>query len=347
MDSNRYDLNAILAVYPPNCRPMGTDPLPIAGGFSGSMIWRLETASGPLCLRRWPQEHPTADRLRWIHGVLYGVVQHGFRLLPLPIAALSGQTLVETAGHLWELSPWLPGEPAKIEAPKGAVSNDCITAAMTALAQFHRAVTADPSNLREVGPPTGILARLSQTKLLRFGPELFEQTISRRRKRWPELADRSPLLLRYIMQVAPHIEGSLKDALTHDVQHWPCIRDIHRDHVLFKGNQVTGLIDFGAMQADSIACDIARLLGSMAADNGQLWQCGLAAYESVGPLSTDDQRLVRAYDESGVLLSGINWLKWVFFQGRQFENRQAVLSRFDEITCRLANLTGRILAQTV
>ena len=347
MADNRYDLNAVLAAYPADCRPIGAAPEPIVGGFSGSKIWRLETARGPLCLRRWPAEHPKADHLRWIHGVLRGAVQRGFALLPLPLVDRAGQTFVERENHLWELSPWLGGEPPKIEPPHDAVLPDRVKAAGTALALFHRAVCSEPANLREVGSARGILARLFSTKLLRFELQLFNEDIDRCRNRWPELADRALLLLQYVAQVAPHMEQSLKNALRFDVLHWPCIRDIHRDHVLFVGSEVTGLIDFGAMQADSVACDVARLLGSMAGDNQALWQCGLSAYEAVRPLSTDDAPLVRAYDESGVLLSGINWIRWAFYQNRQFDDRAGVLRRFDEITCRLANLASRKSSQTV
>src|SRR5262249_55697812 len=126
-----------------------------------------------------------------------------------------------------------------------------------------------------------------------------------------------------------------------------CIRDIHREHVLFRENEVTGLIDFGAMQRDHIACDIARLLGSMASDDQELWQTGLSAYECVQPLSADERLLVSAYDEGGVLLSGMNWLKWVFIEDRQFDDRAGALKRFDQITCRLANLASRKSSKTV
>ncbi len=61
----------------------------------------------------------------------------------------------------------------------------------------------------------------------------------------------------------------------------PCIRDVWHDHVLFVGDDVSGLVDFGAMQPDSVAADIARLLGSLAGDDRQAWTIGLAAYESV------------------------------------------------------------------
>src|SRR5687767_3687844 len=45
--------------------------LDMAGGWSGSLLWRVTTAAGRvLCLRRWPLAHPTPDRLRLIHAVL-------------------------------------------------------------------------------------------------------------------------------------------------------------------------------------------------------------------------------------------------------------------------------------
>ena len=97
----------------------------------------------------------------------------------------------------------------------------------------------------------------------------------------------------------------------------PCIRDVHREHVLFQDDRVTGIIDFGSMQPDNVSCDIARLLGSMAGDETELWRLGLTAYERLTPLTDPERLLVKAYDESGVLLSGLNWLKWVFLEDRQ------------------------------
>ncbi len=47
----------------------------------------------------------------------------------------------------------------------------------------------------------------------------------------------------------------------------PCIGDIWHDHILFLGDGVSGLVDFGGMRADTVAGDIARLLGSLVADD--------------------------------------------------------------------------------
>ena len=47
----------------------------------------------------------------------------------------------------------------------------------------------------------------------------------------------------------------------------PAIRDIHHDHVLFSGDQVTGLVDFGILRIDTPLADMARLVGSLVADD--------------------------------------------------------------------------------
>jgi thiamine kinase-like enzyme len=46
----------------------------------------------------------------------------------------------------------------------------------------------------------------------------------------------------------------------------PCFTDIHRDHVLFDGDRLTGIIDFGAVKLDHPACDLARLFDDQTID---------------------------------------------------------------------------------
>src|SRR5262245_5888898 len=94
---------AVLTQYPADCRPRAVEVLGNAGGFSGARLWRITAERGLLCLRRWPPEHPSAYRLRWIHDVLQHVHRQNFQLVPLPLTALNGQTFVEYAGQLWQL----------------------------------------------------------------------------------------------------------------------------------------------------------------------------------------------------------------------------------------------------
>ena len=75
----------------------------------------------------------------------------------------------------------------------------------------------------------------------------------------------------------------------------PCLCDVWHDHVLFDGDRVTGLIDYGAMKIDHPAVDLARLLGSLAEDDLAGWTIGLAAYREVRPLSGGEEELARCW----------------------------------------------------
>src|SRR5688572_7845898 len=103
IDSN---VAAVLARYPPDCSPHRIEALGGAGGFSGSKLWRIASQRGSLCLREWPLEHPSPDRLQFIHAVLRHAADYGFHRLPLPIASTNGTSCVEHFGRLWELTPW-------------------------------------------------------------------------------------------------------------------------------------------------------------------------------------------------------------------------------------------------
>jgi Ser/Thr protein kinase RdoA (MazF antagonist) len=121
----------------------------------------------------------------------------------------------------------------------------------------------------------------------------------------------------------------------------PCLRDVWHGNVLFTGDQVTGLVDFGAMGVETPAGDVARLLGSMADDNLGDWRPGLEAYTTVRPLSPDELRAAAALDASGTVLAGCNWITWIYIEGRQFESRQQVIERFGRLLERLGVLVER------
>ncbi|HEY2882605.1 MAG TPA: phosphotransferase, partial [Pirellulales bacterium] len=153
-------------------------------------------------------------------------------------------------------------------------------------------------------------------------------------------AERSVSYFESFRRAAASVIAAVREASKFETPIFPCIRDIHREHVLFQGNQVSGLIDFGALELDSPAADLARLLASMAIDQPALWNLGLATYGRRRQLSETEIRLVSAYDATAMLLSGINWLSWVFADLRRFENRSAVLARLDANAARLMRLAN-------
>jgi Ser/Thr protein kinase RdoA (MazF antagonist) len=156
---------------------------------------------------------------------------------------------------------------------------------------------------------------------------------------WPELAARGCQLLGLFTSAAPSVVAELESAAQLRVALQPCIRDVWHAHILFTGEEVSGIVDFGAMRPENVAADVARLLGSLAGDNPADWERGLAAYQAVRPLADDELRLVTAFDRSTVLLGGLQWLEWLYLEEREFANRSGVLKRVDEFVSRLSSLS--------
>ena len=326
----------VLAAYRADCQPLRIEPLSSAGGFSGAQFWRIHAPAGVFCLRRWPREHPDRQQLEFIQAVLWHVYQEAFRLIPLPLETRTHSGYVCEAGHLWELTPWLPGEADYHRAP----SLKKLRAAAAALADFHRAAATFPLPHRGSAAAPGLQSRLAklqawnETKLARLSATIPSGD-------WPELTDRARRLLPLFARATEAVAETLEQAAAIRVPLEPCIRDIWHDHVLFQGDEVSGLIDFGAMRVDSVATDLARLMGSLCGDDSAAWLEALNAFDSVRPLSSGEALLVTAYDRSNVLLSGMSWLEWIYLEGRQFEDRGAICERLDANLARLEHLVGQ------
>jgi homoserine kinase type II len=115
----------------------------------------------------------------------------------------------------------------------------------------------------------------------------------------------------------------------------PCLCDVWHDHVLFEGERVTGLVDYGSVKTDHVAVDLARLLGSLVGDDRQQQAAGLEAYARLRPLSPEECRLVAALDETGTVLGAANWLRWLYHDVRRFEDREAVARRLAALVQRI------------
>lgn len=328
-------LRTVLAAYPADLQPQQLEALAGAGGFSGARLWWLDTPRGAACLRRWAPEHPSRDRLEFIQAVLWHVDQEGFKLVPVPYETLTHAGYVSCDGHLWEVAPWMPGcaDYHRLPCPTK------LKAALAALANFHCAAVSFPlPDVDRVKSP-GISERCERLH------HLCEGGVGRIAREictgdWPELAVRGHRLCELFQTTACKVKQSVEHAAHLEVNLQPCIRDVWHDHILYEGSAVSAIIDFGAMRPESVAADIARLLGSMVHDDQVGWHVGLSAYQSVRPLSEAESQLVLAFDRTSVLMSGIQWLEWIYCQGRKFEDREAVISRIDDTTSRLVHLAA-------
>jgi Ser/Thr protein kinase RdoA (MazF antagonist) len=294
------------------------------GGFSGARLWRIECSTGLLCLRAWATG-VDESRLAFIHGLMTRAHAAGLAYVPGVRPTGEGRTCVEQAGRLWDLTSWRAGRADFRDCPSAVR----LEAACLALARLHLA-------WREAleGPCPAVRRRLECARqwleLLASGWRPFftegqlDPVQSWAQRAWP------------LVQVRIHdLPKRLVPWTARRFRLQPCLCDVWHDHVLFEGNTLTGLIDYGSARVDHVAVDLARLLGSLTGDDGQLRAAGLGAYRRLRPLTAEEVDLVAVLDETGTLLAAVNWLKWLYHEQRPFEDRFAVAQRLAEIVRRV------------
>jgi Ser/Thr protein kinase RdoA (MazF antagonist) len=263
----------------------------------------------------------------------------------VPVSGSAGSSLIEIGGRLWQLEPWMRGTADFHQSP----SPERLHSAMQILARVHLAARdyiCSPSgrtwfDRRPATPSPACGERL----------DLFQNwTPTRQRLAKQQLANASsPQFARVagdvlqLFEVARRpVERELLEFQNVPVPLHPCLRDVWHDHLLFTGDDLTGLIDPSATRMENVAADLSRLLGSMVPDDRGSWQHALAAYSEVRPLSIDEQRLVGVLDRSGTTLGGMTWIDR-FVNGRLREDElPRITTRLESIRDRLIRLVDGI-----
>lgn len=297
------------------------------GGFSGAWLWRLETPAGDFCLKAWPADGMTIERLTRIHHLLSAAHRSGVDFVAHVSPTSAGPTLVASGGRVWDCSTWLSGVADFHDGPSGAR----LQSAATALARLHIAW----QNLQSrIGPCPVVKRRLDA---LRSWQDLVAG-------RWPPnpawddpirpWAERAWHLL---PRAAPQAARALIGWLDVPLPLHPCWCDPWHDHVLFVGDRVSGLIDYGAVKEDHAAIDLARMLGSLVGNDMAAWQVALAAYRAIRPLSDREAMLALVLERAGLVNALVTWLRWLYHDGRVFEDRGAIARRLQTMVKRLDN----------
>lgn len=298
-----------------------------SGGFSGARLWRCEGVAGDLCLRAWPAHKTTA----WVHN-LHQLMEHarrqGLDFVPAVHVAADGDTVVETAGRVWELTQWLPGRACFAEQPSPAR----LEAACEALAQLHRAwegFAAQAEPCPAVRRRRKLLADWQALVATGWRPQClstsaFDPLGPVAERAWRGLPD-------WLREV-PHCLDPWIDFRC-PVQ--PCLCDPWHDNLLFSGDRLTALVDYGTVKADHVAVDLARMLGSLVGDDPAGWQRGLHAYRRVRGLTDHEAQLARVLDRTGTILGVVNWLRLLYYEGRPHEDRSAVARRLESLLTRI------------
>jgi len=301
-------------------------------------VFRVSLDSGDVCLRQW-QAAMSHQRLLEIHRLLEIVNRSGVRQVPVPIPAVNGSTVVEVDSRLWQLEPWMPGQADFRDVP----TDRRLESAMQVIARWHMAAAASanvsgrprrPAQHTAPSPTVGERADLVvdyQSRLSAIEDALRRETD----KRFREAGIRITTQFRRIDQ---DIAGQLASVRTAEVPLQPCIRDLWHDHLLFTGEELTGLIDFGAVRTDTVACDLSRLVGSLFGNDTDGWRRALIAYESLRPLRDNEAALLEPLDHSGVLLSGMTWLKRRCLLRTELPDINRVSERLEAIAERLAHM---------
>jgi Ser/Thr protein kinase RdoA (MazF antagonist) len=356
--SNPHDPPDVLSAWQRSLTPQYCEFLDNAGGFSGARFWKICSQSGNFCLRRWPEEHPTPERLAWIHTVIAHAAKQGVVPLAVPIRTDKGTTFTRYAGFLWELTLWLPGEPydftqrdspgmgeplvgeAICEPHRMQQMHRMVSAAVAALAKFHLAT--DRFQASDIAPYSwGISPAINERWNRIQAVNVTQLTLLRsailNSSSWPKLAPLALEVLELIPRALPGVFKQVEACFTHEVALQPCLRDIWGDHILFTGEEVTGLIDYGAMRVENVAADFARLMGNISGDNEARWTIGRRAYETArwASFSTAEWQLVEAFDATQVVFSGLNWIEWIFVEHREFPDMKSIERRMQGILARL------------
>jgi Ser/Thr protein kinase RdoA (MazF antagonist) len=297
----------VLQHYPGFPRPRLLTPLGNRGGFSGARLWCLSCDLGEVCLRAGPAGVDVAS-LAFQHDHMGRARHAGLSFVPLLFKSSGGATWIEHGGRLWEAMSWQSGE-ADFQAHPSALRlrNACV-----ALARLHEAWDkSTPST----GPCPALERRWTRASewMALVGAGWRGPRASGPANPVASLADRAwRLLARHVSRV-PRL---LMEWREQAVRLQPCLCDVWHDHLLFEGDTLTGLVDYGGMKIDHVGVDLARMLGSLVGNDVEMWSLGLNAYRGVREFSAEEEALARAIDETGTIIGVVNWLLWIYRDGR-------------------------------
>jgi Ser/Thr protein kinase RdoA (MazF antagonist) len=308
----------VLAAYTAFLRSARVIPLGNQGGFSGARVWQVVTDAGRFCLRGGAATE-ARTHLEQRHALMAGAVAAGLRFVPAVLGAVDGSSVVEMAGRCWEVMDWLPGRADFHARP----TTERLKAAASALAMLHGTWW----NLgTKRGPCPAITRRLETTRCplpalpARLHP-LLDDLLRRTRHSLARWRPEVPQLLKPWQDFACPLQ--------------PCLRDVWHDHLLFEGETLTGLVDYAAVGPDSVAADLARMLGSLVGDDDEAWRVAFDAYRQQRPLTAEEERLARVLDRTGVIGGLCNWLHWLAEPGRVVADVALVARRLEQLLKRV------------
>jgi len=328
VDPLMLDAVKVVSSYPTAVAKARWAPLRSAGGFSGARLWRGTVADGrEFALKAHPPGVDAGRLETIIHRWMAAATRAGLAFVPAVEHTRAGRTVVEHAGRAWDTITWMPGQ-ADFH---GNPTDIRLIAAITAVARLHAVWSSEHTTV----PCPAVVRRW---KRLLAWQELLESG-------WrPQIDANDPCRApaESAWSLLPRAVAGVWPAILHwlhiPVLVQPCVCDLWHDHVLYDGDRVTGIIDFAAAKADHVAVDLARLLGSLIPDDEPRTEMALQAYAAIRPLPQPE--LVPFLDRSGTVVAVANWLRWLYYDGREYADRNAVAERLAGLVRRMRFLAG-------
>ena len=317
---------AVLARYPAAATAgVSWAPLGGGGGFSGASVWRGDGPGGRpvLALKAWAPGGVTSGRLAAVHALVRRAADLAF--VPGVIATRDTSTVVVEGGRVWEMAQWAPGVADFHARPTAAR----LAAACAAVALVHRAwAPISPT----FAPCPGVRRRLRVLADFDAARGVIARPAALGHAGLDGAARRAADA---VARAAAATRARLIPWENRPVEVRPCVCDVWHDHVLFTGDAVTGLIDFGAAKDDHPAVDLARLLGDLVGDHDARFAAGIDAYRAAGGSPGVTAGFARFLDRTGVVCSAAVWLLRLLVEHRICPDPAAVAARLDRLTARI------------
>lgn len=307
---------AVLAAF--GWLPPRTQVMPVQPGFSGASVWKVTTQERSFALKRWPIRQPVHCDLQTIHQLMQQARHSGLLVVPEVQRTIEGDSLVNHDGVLWDALSWQPGQ------SDSQPTESRLKSAMVLISRLHALWRSQNERRFEVCPAI----MLQHRRLSEWTADELELL----NRRTPTMGLFREALIHF-EQHRTHALQRLASWLTRRFSLQPCLGDVWADHVLFEGNEVTGLIDFGGVRYDHPAQDLARLIGSYTQGHATRRQQALSCY---APISPEVEQLSILLDDSGTIVSLGNWLRWLILEERLFSDQSRAITRLLQLVNRLS-----------
>ncbi|MBX3417520.1 MAG: aminoglycoside phosphotransferase family protein [Pirellulaceae bacterium] len=293
-------------------------------GFSNASVLQIVADNGAkFCLRQSAVTDTTDKQLRWAFQILNQASQSGCHFIPVPKLSQNGVPWVTHESLRWELTPWMSGTADLNERP----DSKRLAASISGILRFQQTTAA--GNTRTAISP-GVERRLEMLLAL---PNRLARIDNFRKNESALAQGTATMALKSITErhSALFTQGLIFGNLPQRLQ--PIHGDLWHDHLLFESANLSGLIDFAAMQIDTPLIDWGRLISSLRFENQIPWQIAIETLSRLRgyDCSLEEIELLRWLGQITLIFAAVHWIERLFVEPQTISNEQRARERFSNV----------------